>query len=83
MQYHYLLRKVMPKNKLSVKYMENVILCRGPTHNFSSIPQFAPDKKVYQYLPDADLYEIVKNDPSYKLMSESVPGAAESNSLLK
>ena len=38
MQYNFLLRKVMPKNKLSVKYMENVILCRGPTHNLKNFP---------------------------------------------
>ena len=41
----------MPKNKLSAKYLENIVLCRGPAHNFKDIPQFAPDKKIYEYLP--------------------------------
>jgi hypothetical protein len=77
MQYHFLLRKVMPKNKLSVKYMENVILCRGPTHDLKNFPQFAPDKRVYQ--SDVHIPNMIANDPGYQLISESVPGLAESN----
>ena len=45
-----MLKRSMPKNKLSLKYMENVILCRGPTHNLSNFPQFAPDHRVYEYI---------------------------------
>lgn len=37
----------MPKNKLSEKFLNNLVLCRGPTHSLSNFPQFAPDKKVY------------------------------------
>lgn len=59
----------MPKNKLSEKYMANVILCRGPTHSLSPFPQFAPDKKIYEYLPETDLMELVKKDKSYKVVS--------------
>jgi hypothetical protein len=66
----------MPKNKLSEKYLDNVILCRGPTHRFNNFPQFAPDKKVYEYLPETDLYELIKNDPTIKVAEESSPGLA-------
>ena len=41
----------MPKNKLSQKYLDNLVLCRGPTHNYNNFPQFAPDNKIYEYLP--------------------------------
>jgi hypothetical protein len=66
----------MPKNKLSQKYFDNVILCRGPTHQFPNLPQFAPDKKIYEYLPETDLYEVIKNDTTIKLQSESTPDLA-------
>ena len=70
----------MPKNKLSEKYLDNLILCRGPTHQFSNLPQFAPDKKIYEYLPEIDLNEVIKNDPSnYRLAEESTPGLAKGN----
>lgn len=61
----------MPKNKLSEKYLENLVLCRGPTHNYSNFPQFSPDKRIYDYLPETDIYEMVKNDASMKVASES------------
>lgn len=67
----------MPKNKLSQKYLDNVVLCRGPTHNFANLPQFAPDKKIYEYLPETDLHELIKNDPSYRITEESSPGLAK------
>jgi hypothetical protein len=37
----------MPKNKISGKYMENVFLFRGKTHDLNFLPQFAPDKNIY------------------------------------
>jgi hypothetical protein len=44
----------MPKNKLSAKYMANVKLYRGPTHDLPFLPQFAPDYNFYEGLPAAD-----------------------------
>ncbi len=72
----------MPKNKLSEKYLDNLILCRGPTHQFSNMPQFAPDKKIYEYLPEIDLHELIKNDPAnYQITAESTPGLAKGTHL--
>jgi hypothetical protein len=65
----------MPKNKLSMKYLDNLILCRGPTHNLSHFPEFAPDKKIYSLLPETNLLELVQKDESIKLAYESEPGA--------
>ena len=41
----------MPKNKLSMKYIDNLLLFRGPTHNLPQFPEFSPDKKIYSLLP--------------------------------
>jgi len=78
--YHYLLRKVMPKNKLSEKYMQNLVLCRGPTHNYKQFPQFAPDRKTYSLLPKIDLLEMIKQDENVQVIEESVPGVSEGKS---
>lgn len=66
--YHHLLKKTMPKNKLSMKYLDNLILCRGPTHNLPHFPEFSPDQKIYSMLPETNLLEMVKNDPSIKVV---------------
>lgn len=70
----------MPKNKLSSKYLDNLVLCRGPTHNLKQFPQFAPDKKVYSKLSQIDLLEMLKNSDSIKVVEESTPGAAKGKS---
>jgi len=67
----------MPKNKLSQKYMENVILVRGPTHNLKNFPEFAPDKRRYSMLPQVNLLELLKNDENVKLIDQAHPGDAE------
>lgn len=69
----------MPKNKLSGNYMENVKIFRGPTHSISHLPQFAPDKNIYEYLPEANLEEYIRLNPEVKVLAESTPGYAESN----
>lgn len=61
----------MPKNKLSVKYMNRVHIFRGPTHSFKFLPQFAPDRNIYEALPEMDLNETVKNDPGAKIIMET------------
>jgi len=48
--------------------MANVILCRGPTHNLSKFPQFAPNKKVYEHLPDVNFKEMISNDPDIRFI---------------
>lgn len=58
----------MPKNKLSAKYLDNLVLCRGPTHDYKQFPQFAPDKKTYSLLPKVDLLEIIKKDDNIELL---------------
>lgn len=45
----------MPKNKISEEYLENVKIFRGPTHNISNIPQFAPPKFMKDPLTEVDL----------------------------
>lgn len=45
----------MPKNKVSGKYMENLKIFRGPTHDFAHLPQFAPDRNIYEYLPESNM----------------------------
>jgi hypothetical protein len=67
----------MPKNKLSQKYLDNLVLCRGPTHAFPNFPQFAPDKKIYEYLPETDIEQYIKTEPGIRVAHESTPGAAE------
>ncbi len=67
----------MPKNKLSKKYFDNLVLCRGPTHNFAQFPQFAPDKKRYSILPQIDFMEMMEKDKTLKVVEESEPGLAE------
>ena len=70
----------MPKNKLSQKYLDNLVLCRGPTHGFNNFPQFAPDNKIYEYLPETDLMEYIKTTDGIKVSEESHPGLAEGTS---
>lgn len=67
----------MPKNKLSQKYLDNLVLCRGPTHNYNNFPQFAPDNKIYEYLPETDLLEYIKTAEGIRVAEESHPGVAE------
>lgn len=69
----------MPKNKLSGDYMENVKIFRGPTHTISHLPQFAPDRNIYEYLPEANLQEYIRLNPNVKVVEESTPGYAERN----
>lgn len=46
------------------------------------MPQFAPDKKIYEYLPEIDLHELIKNDPAnYQITAESTPGLAKGTHL--
>ncbi len=59
----------MPKNKLSAKYLENVKIFRGPTHDLPHLPQFAPDRNIYEYLPQANLEEFIKLNAGVKLVS--------------
>ena len=58
----------MPKNKLSMKYLDNLILCRGPTHNLPQFPEFSPDQKIYSLLPETNLLEMVQKDPSIRVI---------------
>lgn len=58
----------MPKNKLSQKYLDNLILVRGPIHNLNNFPQFAPDKKVYSFLSEVNLNEFIKSDPNFVVL---------------
>lgn len=69
----------MPKNKLSGNYMENVKIFRGPTHEIAHLPQFAPDKNIYEYLPEANLQEYIRLNPEVKVVEESRPGLAQGN----
>jgi hypothetical protein len=68
----------MPKNKLSMQYLDNLILCRGPVHEFKQFPQFAPDKRKYSLLPQVDFLDMIKNDKDITIVSESSPGQAKS-----
>jgi len=36
----------MPKTKISEKYLKNLKIYRGPTHDIKNIPQFAPIKFI-------------------------------------
>lgn len=51
----------MPKNKVSEKYLENLKIFRGPTHNIAHLPQFAPKSSSKNPLTDIDFYESFKN----------------------
>ena len=70
----------MPQNKVSEKYMQNLVLCRGPTHNYKQFPQFAPDRTTYSLLPKIDLLEMIKQDENVQVIEESVPGVSEGKS---
>lgn len=72
----------MPTNKLSQKYLDNLVLCRGPTHGYNNFPQFAPDNKIYEYLPETDLMEYIRTADGIKVAEESHPGIAEGISSL-
>jgi hypothetical protein len=72
----------MPQNKVSEKYMQNLVLCRGPTHNYKQFPQFAPDRTTYSLLPKIDLLEMIKQDQDIQVVEESVPGASKVNLFL-
>ena len=67
----------MPKNKISAKYLENVKIYRGPTHDIPNLPQFAPDRNIYEYLPESNLDMLIKTTPGVKIISESIPGLAK------
>lgn len=54
--------------------MKNVHIFRGPTHNFSKLPQFAPDINIYEGLPEIDILEEIKKNPQAKLVDQSHPG---------
>jgi len=69
----------MPKNKISGKYLENLKIFRGPTHDIPHLPQFAPDKNIYEYLPEANLEEYIRMNTEVKLFKESTPGLAKCN----
>lgn len=58
----------MPKNKLSMKYLDNLMIFRGPTHNLPQFPEFAPDKKIYSLLPETNLLELVQKDETLKVL---------------
>lgn len=66
----------MPKNKLSAKYLENLKIFRGSTHDIPHLPQFAPDQNIYEYLPESNLQEYIKYNPDIKVYAESRPGLA-------
>lgn len=69
--YYYLLRKSMPKNKISEKYLKNLKLYRGPTHDLPHLPQFAPDRFIHDPLTQIDFkkyYEEHKED--FKVLYE-------------
>lgn len=72
----------MPKNKISGKYLENLKIFRGPTHDIPHLPQFAPDKNIYEYLPEANLEEYIRMNTEVKLFKESTPGLAKCNFFL-
>jgi hypothetical protein len=61
----------MPKNKLSAKYMANVKLYRGPTHDLPFLPQFAPDNNLYEGLPHANFPKLIMESPDMKVSYES------------
>ena len=63
MQYYYLIRKAIPKNKVSEKYMDNVKIFRGPTHNITNIPQFAPPKFMRDSMTEIDLQKFIDETP--------------------
>ncbi len=71
----------MPKTKISGNYMENVKIFRGPTHTLSHLPQFAPDRNIYEYLPESNMQEFIRLSSDVKVYSESEPGLAKSNSI--
>lgn len=54
------------------------MLFRGPTHNIPFLPQFAPDKNIYEYLPYANLLDVMKTRDDVRLVEESQPGLADS-----
>lgn len=37
--------------------MENIKIYRGPTHDIPHLPQFAPDRSIYDVLPEINLLE--------------------------
>lgn len=69
----------MPKNKVSGKYLENLKIYRGPTHDIPHLPQFASKPKVFDPLADINLREYVKTLPTdeIKLVSESYENQAK------
>ena len=50
----------MPKNKISEKYMENVKIFRGPTHDIPNLPQFSPPKSMFDPLANIKMDEYFK-----------------------
>lgn len=50
---------------------------RGKTHSFHFLPQFAPDKNIYEGLPEVDFVDMIKNSKDLKVVSESYPGLAK------
>ena len=50
----------MPKNRLSEKYLQNIKIYRGPTHNIPHLPQFMPDQNIYDNLPHVDLEKLIE-----------------------
>ena len=75
--FHFVIRKFMPKNRLSEQYMKNVHIFRGPTHSFKFLPQFAPDLNIYEALPETDMRELIKNEPGARIVHETKPGLAK------
>ena len=76
-QYYYALNKCIPKNKLRKPCFENLYVYRGKTHSFPFLPQFAPDKNIYEGLPEVDFVDMVKNAPDLEVLNESYPGLAK------
>lgn len=63
--------------------MVNLKIYRGPTHDIPNLPQFAPDRSIYDMLPKVDLIEQVKANPeSFKLIHENKPGIAKCKDFL-
>lgn len=73
--YYYAVNKFLPKNKLREPYFQNLYVFRGKTHNFPFLPQFAPDKNIYEGLPEVNLLEMARS-PETQVLKESEEGKA-------